>query len=466
MRGLFLNIGGITLNLFIMKKITLLLTLLMTSIGFSQAIPVTFQSDITTGAKSATGITPADANWYSDSGLTSTTVEDLASDTPDHMNAGKILSSSTGDKWQNAQLLMTDNYMDLTTTKTITLDVYSDNAQDFLLKVEESLGTGANTEKSFSHTGNGWETIVVDYSTPATGQPVPNDQYKLLVIFPCYSAGFADAAFDSTTYVDNITTVVGDAITAPATPTADAPTPPTREANDVISIYSDAYTNVNITNFNPGWGQSGAVNSSFDPTGNGSNTVLAYTGFNYQGTEFDTQDASDMENLHVDVWTDTAGAVLKVSPINNATGGTGVVEFLVGVTLVNAGWSSVDITKSSFTGMTWDNVHQLKFDGKSGTTPSNVYIDNIYFWKAPTAGLDDHSLSSLKMYPNPANGIVKFSTVTNEALEVSVHDLLGKQVVPVQTIQSQLNISSLNPGVYFVTMKQGTNTATKKLVIN
>lgn len=70
------------------------------------------------------------------------------------------------------------------------------------------------------------------------------------------------------------------------------------------------------------------------------------------------------------------------------------------------------------------------------------------------------------MYPNPANGIVKFSTDTNEALEVSVYDLLGKQVVPVQTIQSQLNISSLNPGVYFVTMKQGTNTATKKLVIN
>ena len=193
---------------------------------------------------------------------------------------------------------------------------------------------------------------------------------------------------------------------------------------------------------------------------------MAYTGFNYQGTEFDTQDASDMENLHVDVWTDTAGAVLKVSPINNATGGTGVVEFLVGITLVNAGWSSVDITKSSFTGMTWDNVHQLKFDGQSGTTPSNVYIDNIYFWKAPTAGLDDHSLNSLKMYPNPANGIVKFSTDTNEALEVSVHDLLGKQVVPVQTIQSQLNISSLNPGVYFLTMKQGTNTATKKLLIN
>ena len=98
-----------------MKKITLLLSILMTSIGFSQTIPVDFQSGITSGAKTGADILPADANWYSDSGLTSATVEDLASDTPDHSNAGKIVSSSSGANWQNAQLLMTDNYMNLTT---------------------------------------------------------------------------------------------------------------------------------------------------------------------------------------------------------------------------------------------------------------------------------------------------------------------------------------------------------------
>jgi len=451
-----------------MKKITLLLTLLLTSIGFSQTIPVTFQSDITTGAKSNGTVTPANANWYSDSGLTSTTVEDLASDTPDHSNAGKIVSSSSGQNWQNAQLLMTDNYMDLTTNKTITLDVYSDNAQDFLLKVEESLGTGGNSEKSFSHTGSGWETIMVDFTTPNSGQPVPNDQYKLLVIFPCYSAGFTAAAFDSTTYVDNISTAIGNAITAPATPTANAPTPPTRVATDVISIFSDAYTNVNVTNLNPNWGQSGlnSANTAFDPTGGGTNTVLEYTNFNYQGIDFDAQDASGMQNLHIDVWTDTTGAVLKVTPINNSSGGTGVNEFLVGVTIVNAGWSSVDLSISSFTGMTWDNVDQLKFDGQSGTNPSNIYVDNIYFWKAPTAGVDDFFAKAVKLHPNPAYGVVNISTPTNAALEVSVHDLLGKLVIPVQTIQSQLNISSLNPGMYFVNMKQGASIATKHLLVN
>lgn len=435
--------------------------------GYSQTIPVTFDSDIISGAKTMTGISPTNANWFSDSGLASTSVEDLMSDSPDRGNTGKMVSSSTGQPWQNAQLLLTDNYINLTTNKSITFDLYSDNAQNFLLKIEQPKdGTTGNTEKSFSHGGSGWESISVDFTTPNTGQPVPNDQYKLVVFFPCYSASFANAAFDSTTYVDNVSGTVGDAIAVHTPPTTNAPTPPTRAATDVISIYSNAYTNINVTNFNPGWGQSGAVDSAFNPTGSGTNTVLAYTNFNYQGTLYDAQDASGMENLHVDVWTDTAGAILRVTPINNATGGTGVNEFLVNVPLVNAGWSSVDLAKSSFTGMVWDNLFQFKFDGQTGTNPSNVYVDNIYFWKSATAGIDDHSLNAIKMHPNPANGIVRFSTASSELLNVSVYNLLGKQVMPVQTIQSELNISSLNPGMYFVKMKQGSSIATKQLLVN
>jgi len=85
---------------------------------------------------------------------------------------------------------------------------------------------------------------------------------------------------------------------------------------------------------------------------------------------------------------------------------------------------------------------------------------------APTAGVDDFFANAVKLHPNPAYGVVNISTPTNAALEVSVHDLLGKLVIPVQTIQSQLNISSLNPGMYFVNMKQGTSTVTKKLLVN
>ena len=85
---------------------------------------------------------------------------------------------------------------------------------------------------------------------------------------------------------------------------------------------------------------------------------------------------------------------------------------------------------------------------------------------ASTAGLEDHSLSAVRMYPNPANRVVKFSTVSKDALEVSVYDLLGKEVMPLQNVQTELNISSLTTGMYFIKMSQGDSSVTKKLLVN
>lgn len=172
-----------------------------------------------------------------------------------------------------------------------------------------------------------------------------------------------------------------------AQPTDNAASP-TKMAANVISIYSDAYTDT-ATNYNPGWGQSGTVNSAYDP-GTG-DLVMEYANFNYQGTEITTVDASAMEYLHVDIWTSDATNV-KVSPINN---GTGAGEALVDVVLVTNGWSSVDIPKSSFTSMTWDAIYQLKFDGQGGVSPSTIYLDNIYFWKEVIDPQTDATLSDL-----------------------------------------------------------------------
>jgi hypothetical protein len=171
-------------------------------------------------------------------------------------------------------------------------------------------------------------------------------------------------------------------------PTTNAPTPPARDAGDVISIFSDAYTNLAGTNFDPNWGQSGhnQVNTTFDPTGAGNNFVLAYPNFNYQGTALNgNQNASEMEFLNVDIWV-AAGTsrMVKVSPINN---GTGAGEVLVEVPLTPGSWNSVALPKASFTGMTWNSVFQLKFDGQfnadgsANTTPFDIYLDNIYFFK-------------------------------------------------------------------------------------
>ena len=84
---------------------------------------------------------------------------------------------------------------------------------------------------------------------------------------------------------------------------------------------------------------------------------------------------------------------------------------------------------------------------------------------ASTASVDDLTANSVKMYPNPAKGVVNFTSASNADLDIAVYDLLGKEVLRANAVQSQLNISSLNPGMYFVNMTQGTTVSTKKLVV-
>ena len=109
----------------------------------------------------------------------------------------------------------------------------------------------------------------------------------------------------------------------------------------------------------------------------------------------------------------------------------------------------------------------FKFRGAyaGGLVTSRLFTYLVGGADCSTAGVEDISANAVKMYPNPANGVVNFSTASNDALTVSVFDLLGKQVMDAQNVQSQLNISSLNPGMYFVKMTQGSSSATKKLVV-
>ena len=179
-----------------------------------------------------------------------------------------------------------------------------------------------------------------------------------------------------------------------AQPTTSAPVPPTRNASDVVSIFGEAYTNITGVNYNPNWGQSGTVNTMFNP-GDG-NLAMAYTNFNYQGTDFagNAQNASAMEYVHIDLWTSNA-TVVKFSPIDNSGAGPG--EVLVEVPIISGQWSSVDLPKSAFTGMSWNAVFQLKFDAQAGATPCDIYLDNIYFWKSSVNPAMDATLSDLQV---------------------------------------------------------------------
>jgi hypothetical protein len=177
---------------------------------------------------------------------------------------------------------------------------------------------------------------------------------------------------------NNITNFFADNIyfwNNPVTPLVAAPTP-TTPAVDVISIFSDAYTNVPGTDFNPNWGQATVV-SQLPIAGN---NTLKYAGLNYQGIQLGSnQNVSSYRYLHLDYYS-TNSSTLNVYLIS-----PGPVEKAFSLTVPTGGatgWRSVDILLSAFAPVNLANVFQLKFDGNG-----DIFLDNIYFWKAPSTPL-------------------------------------------------------------------------------
>ncbi|OWY18977.1 glycosyl hydrolase family 16 [Sphingobacteriales bacterium UPWRP_1] len=165
-------------------------------------------------------------------------------------------------------------------------------------------------------------------------------------------------------YVDNVYFYNTGA--PPVTPATAAPTP-TYAAADVISVFSDAYTNIAGTNLNPNWGQATSVTQEAIQ----GNNTLKYTGLNYQGIQLGSnQNISSFAYLHLDFWTanSTTLNIYLISP--------GPVETPYSLSVPTSGWTSLDIPLSEFAPVDLTNVFQFKFDG-NGT----IYLDNLLFRK-------------------------------------------------------------------------------------
>ncbi|MFZ4633495.1 MAG: Ig-like domain-containing protein [Saprospiraceae bacterium] len=151
------------------------------------------------------------------------------------------------------------------------------------------------------------------------------------------------------------------------TPATAAPTPAYNPAN-VISVFSDAYTNIAGTDLNPNWGQATKVTQV--PIA-GNNTLLQ-TGLNYQGIQLGSnQNVSNMAFLHLDFWTanSTILNVFLISP--------GPAEKPYALTVPTSGWTSIDIPLTAFAPtVDLNNVFQFKFEGNG-----DIYFDNILFHK-------------------------------------------------------------------------------------
>ena len=161
-------------------------------------------------------------------------------------------------------------------------------------------------------------------------------------------------------------------------PPAAAATAPSKAAADVISLFSNSYTNSPITNWNPSWDSADITDIQI-----AGNDVKKYTNLVFAGVDFPVIDASSMNYIHVDIYSRDASS-FKVKLVDFGADGLygGNFEHEITRTPSNAtDWEGYDIPLSEFTGLT-ERGHLAQMILSSSNT--TVYVDNIYFWKTAT----------------------------------------------------------------------------------
>lgn len=270
-----------------------------------------------------------------------------------------------------------------------------------LLKLEDELANETEGKKSTGDlfaetTGTGWETLVFN---------IPDLEgrdgfYNTITMILGYGLTNEEEA---NYYIDNFDFATPVEVIAAAAPET-APDAPTYQAEEVISVFSDAYAPVEGINLNPNWGQSTVVTEETIAE----NTVLKYENLNYQGTTFETAiDLSSKTRLNIDYFTGDASTLkfFLISP-DGDDADDAAEEKAYELDLTNQGqWNRAIIDLTHFSDVVdLSQVFQLKVEG-TGT----VYFDNIFFY----GGESDSGDSFTNEYGGAFGGAAVVGTTFN-----------------------------------------------------
>jgi len=387
-------------------------------------------------------------------GLTATNA--IVDDPVDASNKVRTVTTTAGgDTWKGVFFRPQTHYIDLTSTKTVSLKVYSTTATYFkgIIQAGQSGQATIELETSEAHTGDGWETLTFTFPT-ATGEW---GELALRTNVDANGTLIDPAVEVLEAHFDDLTAAQGSEIPAPASGPTDAPTtPPTFDANNVISLYSDAYTAATTIN-NVSWDD-----SAFEEVSIAGNNVLKISGTNFLGIDLGAYlDATNMTHLHMDYWIATdwsEGQVLNPKLSNHAAQGgeTSAIDITntIGSQAEVQNWQSKDFVLNGDR----ESIKQflITVAGKTGL----YYLDNVYLYVDGTAGLEDNNIINVSVYPNPSNTNWNFRTGNTVITSVEVFNLLGKRVVSQNNNSTNVAISTqgLTSGIYIarITTEQGT----------
>ncbi len=340
---------------------------------------------------------------------------------------------------------MVANQININSMDLVEFDLWTPNSTSFRFKIVDFGANGAfgggddvEHETTITPTLNGWNHISVPISS-MTGLTTKSNIAQ--IIFASSPAG------TSIIYVDNLLFSKNSAMSEP---TAAAPTP-TKLSSNVVSLFSNAYTNVPVDTWKTSWSA-----ATLTETQVASNDVKKYTDLDFVGIEMvaNQLNISTMDSFEFDLWTPNSTSFrfkLVDFGADSAFGGGNDVEHETIITPALNGWNHVSVAIASMTGLTTkSNIAQLIF-ASSPAGASIAYIDNVMFSKNPITGIGSVEQDIVGVYPNPAKNTLYINT-TNTLQEVVVYNSLGQVVLTSAFVDRNagMDITQLPFGVYSV----------------
>ncbi|TXE19667.1 T9SS type A sorting domain-containing protein [Psychroserpens burtonensis] len=410
-----------------MKKITLMLTLLAVSYGYSQgALPYDF----------GTVAVPTTHGFIAD-GIGNTVGNDVD---PDDATNSVLTTTGSGENWDNAQV---------TFTAPIDLSDNDNNVIKFKFKATSGTGVGTHALKfeggppgdpqiTFNTTDNAWTTIELDF-------PGGLGTYTKMVIF----TDFGDGNTGVGTYlIDDIEITGAPCLSPILSPTEiDFSDPEDSQfiGGDGAVVTFTAAEEMQIQGVGANWDN--AQISFCNPT-----------------------DLSDNDNnslrFRMRSTTAVAGEVHNHGVSFQPVAGASELNF----TTTGQDWIDVELDfpagLSAYPTMVIFVDNPIFGVGGTNTDTGTYLIDDITLG-ATVLGVDDFVVSEFIVFPNPSNTIWNVKSTKN-INTLQVFDVLGKQVLSLSpnSDTALIDASGLRNGIYFARFNSAEGTKTVKLLKN
>lgn len=174
----------------------------------------------------------------------------------------------------------------------------------------------------------------------------------------------------------------------------------------------------------------------------------------------------NLQDLEISYATRRTGSGFNSQSWSYSTNGTDFNQLQeVNLNSVNE-WEVIEIATPQTTNNVATLTLRVTLNGATSELGNNRF-DNINFNAVELLNTTSFLDNDFVLYPNPVrNGLVNINTKSNVPFDVSVFDVLGKQVISKTISNNALNVSSLKSGIYLVQVTQNNTTSTKKLIIN